>query len=578
MKKLLYLFLILVLSFSLWACTSDECTEHVDENGDLLCDNCGAGIPCTAHVDENGDLKCDKCSQSVPCTNHVDEVADLLCDKCGAVLPCINHKDADKDLVCDLCEADIECTHVDNNNDGVCDITACGWNYDHTHTYSPAWSHDATNHWHAPSCSHTIELKDKGAHADANNDGVCDVCSWNYNHTHTFDTENWTADASGHWHAAACTHNVTSDKAEHNDVNGICSVCEYVICTHGEFDTAVWDSDANGHWHPAACGHDAAEVEVLPHTLDEDENCTVCGYNSGHVHTYEEEWSKDETYHWHASSCGHPTKTDGKATHKDTDENKDGVCDDCSYVYCTHTYDETTWEKDASGHWHPATCECTVTPVKIPHDDTISDGICDICSYVICSHTFNEDVWEQNATHHWHPSTCGHDAKGEYAEHLDEDNNGVCEVCKDASGGFYQFCAHFSEELTGDGAGHWYEKFCEHVTAENKKDYTEHTDNSDPDKDGMCNACKAQICNHEGNVSSEWKNDGISDNGTYHWKSATCCPSAKIDYGKHTDVDMNYSCDVCEKVWVNPNPVIPDLGEDDIIITTPPHYIGKPNN
>ncbi|MBQ9146013.1 MAG: hypothetical protein IJX70_06135, partial [Clostridia bacterium] len=48
-----------------------ECTEHVDEDGDELCDNCGAAVP-------NPDPEC---------TEHVDEDKDELCDKCGAAVP-----------------------------------------------------------------------------------------------------------------------------------------------------------------------------------------------------------------------------------------------------------------------------------------------------------------------------------------------------------------------------------------------------------------------------------------------------------------------------------------------------------
>lgn len=34
----------------------------------------------------------------------------------------------------------------------------------HEHTYSSEWSHDETYHWHAATCEHTSEVKDKGTH------------------------------------------------------------------------------------------------------------------------------------------------------------------------------------------------------------------------------------------------------------------------------------------------------------------------------------------------------------------------------------------------------------------------------
>jgi len=34
----------------------------------------------------------------------------------------------------------------------------------HQHTYSKEWTSDATNHWHAATCEHKTEVKDKAAH------------------------------------------------------------------------------------------------------------------------------------------------------------------------------------------------------------------------------------------------------------------------------------------------------------------------------------------------------------------------------------------------------------------------------
>ena len=40
----------------------------------------------------------------------------------------------------------------------------------HTHKYSTEWTSDATNHWHAATCEHTTEVKDKATHSF--NEGV----------------------------------------------------------------------------------------------------------------------------------------------------------------------------------------------------------------------------------------------------------------------------------------------------------------------------------------------------------------------------------------------------------------------
>ena len=65
MKKLLIMLVSVALIFTLCACNK-KCTEHVDNDSNGMCDNCGAAMPddnkpCTEHVDADGDKKCDKC-------------------------------------------------------------------------------------------------------------------------------------------------------------------------------------------------------------------------------------------------------------------------------------------------------------------------------------------------------------------------------------------------------------------------------------------------------------------------------------------------------------------------------------
>ena len=51
----------------------------------------------------------------------------------------------------------------------------------HVHTFYNPWMSDAENHWHAPSCGHTTEKGDLGAHVDKNFNGRCDVCDYDMN-------------------------------------------------------------------------------------------------------------------------------------------------------------------------------------------------------------------------------------------------------------------------------------------------------------------------------------------------------------------------------------------------------------
>ena len=101
---------------------------------------------------------------------------------------------------------------------------------EHNHTFdSTKWASDATMHWHAANCEHTTEKTDIQGHIDENIDGVCDVCAYAASHTHTYE-EKWNYDATNHWHASTCFHNVTSESAAHTaDEMGFCSVCGYKV-------------------------------------------------------------------------------------------------------------------------------------------------------------------------------------------------------------------------------------------------------------------------------------------------------------------------------------------------------------
>ncbi|MCQ2613994.1 MAG: formylglycine-generating enzyme family protein [Treponemataceae bacterium] len=117
-------------------------------------------------------------------------------------------------------------------------IMGCPSNIDsHVHTFSTEWKSDATHHWHAATCEHTAEVKDKAEHsfgewtitlqpteeAEGTKEKECSVCHYKaeeaiakLEHTHTFATE-WTNDATHHWHAATCEHTTeVKDKAEHS--------------------------------------------------------------------------------------------------------------------------------------------------------------------------------------------------------------------------------------------------------------------------------------------------------------------------------------------------------------------------
>ena len=331
MKKILCILLIIViLSVALVACTpkdnndghthtfadswsKDETShwhkatcEHTDEKKDL-----------EDHIDENGDFFCDVCEYPIEHT-HTYEDTWTQTEKTHYYKATCGHN-----------VKKAEANHLDADNNGVCDV--CEYDYNHEHTYATEWTHDTENHWHAASCGHVIDPTDKAAHADADNNGICDVCEYDYDHDHTYSVE-WTADENGHFHAVTCGHNVPAkDITAHTDTdkNGLCDVCNYVICAHTYAED--YSSNADNHWKDVTCGCNVSAGFYGTHVdANGDKACDTCGYIAQHFHTIDKSvWISDATAHWYAASC-HSEIKDSYADHTDTDVN--GKCDVCEYV------------------------------------------------------------------------------------------------------------------------------------------------------------------------------------------------------------------------------------------------------
>ena len=88
--------------------------------------------------------------------------------------------------------------------------------------------------------------------------------------THTYSTA-WSFDATQHWHE--CTANDGAKNAVANHTELPCSVCGY---THTHSYSNTWSYDATQHWHECTVG-DGAKNDVANHTGN---TCSVCGYDS----------------------------------------------------------------------------------------------------------------------------------------------------------------------------------------------------------------------------------------------------------------------------------------------------------
>ena len=110
MRKSLFIIPLAIVIFFISSCafftTSTACTSHYDNNGDLLCDGCGAR------------------TKEPACNSHKDKDHDGICDTDGCDEELIvTHSDPDHDGICNTkaCKREVEVVHSDDDGDGICD-------------------------------------------------------------------------------------------------------------------------------------------------------------------------------------------------------------------------------------------------------------------------------------------------------------------------------------------------------------------------------------------------------------------------------------------------------------------------
>lgn len=402
----------------------------------------------------------------------------------------------------------------------------------HTHTYADVWSYDEDGHWYAATCEHTQEKANVATHTDEQNDGICDVCGYGSDHKHEFAQE-WSSDAENHWHAAACGHDVKDVLGAHKDENNDdrCDVCDHSGGCEHPVAADAWLSDAQTHWHGATCGHNIRHDAQAHADADNNGACDTCAWSDpDHTHTYKTEYSYDEQNHWFDADCGHTLK-DGVQAH--TDEDNNGACDVCPWNDgCSHAY-STLWSMDGTHHWHDVTCAHTMAPAdRGEHVDENGDGVCDICEYLDHEHTYDNTVWIYDKNGHWHAATCGCSLKCDEAAHTDANNDGACDTCAWNDG-----CEHLpAEQWSHDAKNHWHAVSCTHSIA--PVDKSAHID---PDADGVCNVCAYYNASHTHTYQSTWT-IGINT----HYYAASCGHTgARKEEATHTDEDFDDVCDVC---------------------------------
>ncbi len=288
MKKVIALLLtLLAMTLVLASCTdgqepSEDTHEHTFESTWLYDENQHWHPAACEHTELESDRG-----------DHVDADGNDICDTCGYIKDHVHSFeekwtwDTNNHFHKSACGHNVksdEAAHTDENNDAICDV--CTYDYDHTHTYDEAWVSTGENgHWHAPTCGHTVNGSELTAHVDENNDGACDVCGETNGHEHTY-AENWTTTDDEHWREVTCGHDVpVADKGVHKTEDGdtTCDVCGYTPEHFHSFADTL-SSDAVNHWYASTCGHNVRKEETPHSGHEEDGVCDVCSHVVFHLY------------------------------------------------------------------------------------------------------------------------------------------------------------------------------------------------------------------------------------------------------------------------------------------------------
>lgn len=168
---------------------------------------------------------------------------------------------------------------------------------EHTHTISPDWSSNDTQHWHEASCGQEAHRENVGDHdwdsgvvtkaATCTDKGVktftCTACKTTKTEdiepdttAHTFDTEHWTTDETNHWHAATCTHDSEKSGEEaHTFQDDTCTVCGYKKASTE--DPGTTPGEGEGKDPGTTPGGTAAKPQEGDGKGDEPEEKSGCG-------------------------------------------------------------------------------------------------------------------------------------------------------------------------------------------------------------------------------------------------------------------------------------------------------------
>ena len=416
-----------------------------------------------------------------------------------------------------------------------------------------------------------------GGTATCTAQAVCTVCSQPY------------GDLAAHSYTAA------DKKAEALKSEGNCNdyaVYYYSCSACGKVeknDSHVFLGEKNANNHvggTALVNQSEANHKTQTDGYTGDTKCLGCGVIIGYgqpiaagAHTPAGVWSTDGQYHWKECTvvgCG--IVIDGsKAEHSSTGANvatcqKAAVCDVCGVSYGTvadHDWNTSSWEKDATGHWHKCnTAGCTEKNAFAAHTPDHQGGAteeyaikCTICQFEIEAQLGHTHVFDQEVVADQYlasKANCTDPAK--YYKSCKCGEKGTEPFTSGAALGHTE-----GTEWEKDATGHWHictVAGCGVVIDSSKAAHTPDRDaatETDPIKCSVCGFEIAPALGHTHAHGTDWKSD--KDN---HWNECAC--GDKANTAAHTDANSDGKCDVCEyNVGLPTNPDSPQTGDNSMM-------------
>lgn len=343
------------------------------------------------------------------------------------------------------------------------------------HSFSDQWNCDENNHWHPATCEHTDEKGSFGPHrwddgmitknAGHNVDGekvyTCVDCGYKKTEVipgQPHDYNQRVVDAKYLKSAATCTTPATYY------YSCVCGAVGTETFTDGEAKghtfSDQWSYNEIQHWRAATCEHKDEKIQVGDHIWNpgvittqptattkgvKTYTCSVCGATkteevepSTHQHTFATTWQGNATYHWHPATCGHNNVSDlgehqwnaGVVTSWPTHTTPGQKIYTCSV--CGMTKTETLQQTHVYDQMNPTAAnlksQATCTSPAVYYK-TCSCGAkgTETFTYGSALGHTASSTWGKDANYHW--NVCSRcGAKGDLVAHT-FGSDGKCTVC-----------------------------------------------------------------------------------------------------------------------------------------------------